>query len=441
MNEYKSWGRHFHYRHKARRINWRNDDLSFMASSDLPMLPYGFGHSYGDVCLNDGGLLIDAANLNRFISFDPDEGIVRCEAGVSLAEILQLVIPHGWFLPVLPGTKFVTVGGAVGNDVHGKNHHRAGSFGRHVTRFELVRSDGSRTVCSPSQNAELFRATIGGLGLTGLITWVELQLRKVDSPNIDAEFIKFGNVSEFFELNEKSEKSHEYTVAWVDCLAKGAKLGRGIYMRGNHVQTDQRMDRAEFAKLNFRQKISVPLDFPAIALNKWSVMAFNFLYNFKQRQNIVCKTVDLDSFFTPLDFVGNWNRIYGKRGFYQYQFVIPNENEKAARRIFEIVSASGQASFLVVLKKFGDLKSPGLMSFAKPGITLALDFPNRGKITLDLFNKLNEVVLSNGGRLNPSKDSIMSPEFFRASFPDLIEFEKYRDPKFSSSFWRRVHGT
>ena len=439
MADYKSWGNHFDYEHKVRRLNWRSEDLSFLGALSEPVLPYGFGHSYGDVCLNDGGWLIDAGHMNRFISFDDERGVVRCEAGVSLAEILELVMPRGWFLRVLPGTKYVTVGGAIANDVHGKNHHIAGTFGSHVSKFELVRSDGSRTICSPTENVELFSATIGGMGLTGLITWAEIELKRIRTGLIDAEYVKFKNIGDFFELNETSEKSHDYTVAWVDCLATGGELGRGIYMRGNHIDEHPRGPRS-LNPGNLDPRISVPIYFPGFALNKWSIKLFNMFYNSKQRVDIERRIVGFNSFFTPLDSIGEWNRIYGKRGFFQYQFVLPGRNESIVRKIFEKIAVSGMASFLVVLKSFGGLESPGLMTFPKDGVTLALDFPNRGDATMKFMKELNGIVFENGGRLNPSKDSVMDIDFYRASFPNIDKFEKQRDMAFSSSFWRRVTG-
>jgi len=233
MKEYQSWGRVFHYEHKIRPVLWRDSDLR-LNELDAPVLPFGLGRSYGDSCLNDGGYLLDARPLNRFISLDREKGLLRCEAGVSLAEILKLIVPHNWFLSVTPGTKFITLGGAIANDVHGKNHAYAGTFGAHVTQFELLRSNGDRLLCSPTQNTDFFKATIGGLGLTGLILWAEIQLKRIESPFIEEDIIKFDNLDEFFEIAADSEEAYEHTVAWINSSATGASLGKGLFMRGNN---------------------------------------------------------------------------------------------------------------------------------------------------------------------------------------------------------------
>ena len=227
------------------------------------MLPFGMGRSYGDCCLNDGGVLLNTAGMSRVSSgLIRGQGLIRCEAGISLEDILKFTVPQGWFLPVTPGTKFITLGGATANDVHGKNHHRVGTFGRHIRRLELLRSDGRRLICSPEENPEWFAATIGGLGLTGLITWVEFSLRKIASAMIEMETIKFQNLDDFFEITVESDQRFEHTVAWVDCLSRGDALGRGIFMRGNHAS-------ASAGPLTTHQppRLNVPFDFPAVALN------------------------------------------------------------------------------------------------------------------------------------------------------------------------------
>ena len=307
----------------AQELRWadRDADLPETGSS---LLAYGNGRSYGDVCLNSGATLLHTRSMDRFIDFDEASGTLICEAGVLLADILALFVPRGWFLPVTPGTRFVTLGGAIANDVHGKNHHAAGSFGRHIRRFELLRSDGERRVCSPAENPELFAATVGGLGLTGLITWVEISLKPVAGPMISVENTRFNGLDEFFAIN------------------------------------------AAYAP-----------------------------------------------FFHPLDGVLHWNRIYGKQGFYQYQFVLPFAARAALDDILRSIASSGQGSFLAVLKTFGNLPSPGLLSFPMPGVSLALDFPNRGAVTRALFDRLDAIVVAAGGRLYAAKDARMSGEFRR----------------------------
>ncbi len=431
----ESWGRY--PKSIARRVTnaqWVSDSLS---SSVQKIIPYGQGRSYGDVCLNNQEDIVTTKFLNRFISFDKNSGILRCESGVTLADILKLVVPHGWFVPVTPGTKFVSVGGAIANDVHGKNHHVSGTFGCHVISFELLRSDQTRTVCSPSNSADLFSATIGGLGLTGLITWAEIQLKPIKGPYIDEESIKFRSLREFFEISRSTDSKFEYTVAWLDCVASGNNLGRGIFMRGKH------SDAPSNGNDSFREsKLGVPFNFPSWALNNLSVKAFNFLYFNKQLNKVLNHTVHYEPFFYPLDAVKNWNRIYGKSGFLQFQCAIPHNNgigEKAIERILKEIVNDGSASFLAVLKEFGDKKSPGLMSFPKPGITLCLDFSFKGERSLKLFQKIYQIVIDNDGSLYPAKDACMSSEMFLKSFPQVSDFCKYIDPKFSSEFWRRVY--
>ena len=401
------------------------------------MLPFGNGRSYGDSCLNTGGALIECGNLDRFLSFDVDSGIIRCESGVQFAQILDLVVPAGWIIPAMPGTRFLTVGGAIANDVHGKNHHGAGTFGRHVGCFELLRSDGTRVLCSPEQNSELFRATIGGLGLTGVVTWAELRLKRVATPYLSQEVIRFANLSEFFELSGQSDGGYEYTVAWVDCLATGNSLGRGLFTRANHLeQLPAKPPRAP------GRTASVPFLPPVSLINALSLRLFNSVYYRKQRRDRVTGPVHYEPFFFPLDSILEWNRIYGPRGFYQYQCVLPMaRGEDGIAEILRRISASGSGSFLAVLKVFGDTPSPGMLSFPRPGVTLALDFPNKRRHTLDLMASLDEVTREFGGALYPAKDARMPPRMFEDSFPALEAFKPHIDPAFSSSFWRRVAGT
>jgi FAD/FMN-containing dehydrogenase len=399
------------------------------------VLAYGCGRSYGDSCLNNGGSLLDTTPLNRFITFDETNGLLRCEAGVTLAEILNVIVPRGWFLPTTPGTKFITVGGAIANDVHGKNHHKAGTFGCHITRFELLRSDGERLICSPEENADLFRATIGGLGLTGLILWAEFHVRRVAGPFIAKEQIRFSCVDEFFEIAAESDKDFEHTMAWVDCLATGKHLGRGLFMRGNHTWP-RRIPRQPAEP---RSLFTMPVQLPAFALNLATVRAFNGLYYRSQLPKRAFQTVPYDPFFYPLDAIHEWHRLYGPPGFLQYQFVVPyDQNRTAIKDILTRISQSGVVSFLAVLKVFGDVPSPGMLSFPRPGVTLALDFPFRGRRTLDLLSHLDRVVQAHGGVLYPAKDARMSAQSFQAFYPQWREFTQYIDPKFSSSFWRRV---
>lgn len=432
MSAFESWGRFPRASQSIQPFRWPWQGI--IRPPGRTLLPYGLGRSYGDSCLNDGGELLSTRELNRFISFDQESGVIRCEAGVSLDALHQATVPRGWFVPVTPGTRFVTLGGAVANDVHGKNHHRAGTLGRHVRSFGLLRSDGQRLVCSPQENQEVFAATIGGLGLTGLIVWVEIQLIRIANPYIDMHSTKFSNLEEFFVLSKESDSDSEYTVAWLDCVASGADFGRGIFMKGNFCGPD-----AALPTKRRSLRLRMPFDAPALALNNLTVRAFNYLYFNKQRQKSVSQVVHYEPFFYPLDAVEQWNRIYGRRGFLQFQCVVPSSNGQAGiRAILETIVASGRASFLAVLKEFGALQSPGMLSFPRPGVTLCLDFPNQGQATMALFKRLDEQTRELGGAMYPAKDATMSGESFRSYFPRWQEFSKHIDPAFSSSFWRRV---
>ncbi|WP_223644871.1 FAD-binding oxidoreductase [Corallococcus sp. EGB] len=437
MSTADSWGRFPRVEQQTRALVWRAESLPRVDGS---VLPHGLGRSYGDSCLNGGGTVLLTEGLDRLIDFDPAAGVVRCEAGVSLDTLLRLAVPRGWFLPVTPGTKFVTVGGAIANDVHGKNHHRAGTFGRHVRRFELVRSDGSRRMCSPDENPDWFGATIGGLGLTGLVTWAEVQLSPIRNPFVVQETVPFDNLDGFMRVSAESEADHDFTMSWVDCLARGRKLGRGLFYRGNFAPTQ--FDRLPLVKshLSHGSGLAVPVDLPGFCLNRLSVSAFNFLYYHRERMKPSPRLVHYDPFFYPLDSVYGWNRIYGRRGFLQFQCVVPHATARdALKELLERSARGGLPSFLSVLKTFGDLPSPGWMSFPRPGYTLALDFANQGEKTWRLVESLDRVTREAGGAVYPAKDARMSPESFAAYFPNRERFSAYIDPAFSSSFWRRVN--
>jgi FAD/FMN-containing dehydrogenase len=437
-SDYQSWARYPRARQTVRRIHWMTDRLD-SGGTDGSLLPYGLGRSYGDSCLNDGGILLDTSLLDRFISFDPEHGILQCEAGVALADILEVAVPKGWFLPVTPGTKFVTVGGAIANDVHGKNHHRAGTIGCHTRKFELVRSSGERIACSQTENPEWFGATIGGLGLTGLIAWAEIRLKRIRSACLDVETIRFGNLEEFFSLSAESDRDFEYTVAWVDCFSGGDSLGRGLFMRANHAETGP-LDGSGPGRPSARQ-MTIGFDAPEFLLNDSFMKFFNGLYFRRQREMRSRKRSPYEPFFYPLDAVGQWNRLYGKRGFFQYQCVLPTGGDReAARDILKTVTESSPGVYLAVLKIFGDVKSPGTLSFPRPGLTLALDIPNRGKPAFALMDRLDTIVRNARGAVYPAKDARMSADSFEAYFPQWHDFSRYVDPGFSSSFWRRVTG-
>jgi len=432
--ECSSWGRY----PSSKRFNQEvhslsnRDDINLETLNKKQLLSFGNGRSYGDSCLNDEGILLKTRGLDRFIKFDSKKGVLRCEAGVLLSEIIELIVPYGWFLTVTPGTRFVTVGGAIANDVHGKNHHRVGTFGCSVTCFELLRSDGKRLFCSNDENSEFFSATIGGLGLTGIILWAEISLQKINSAFLDVETLCFDNLSGFFDLSVESDTDYEHTVAWVDCLAAGDDLGRGVFMRANYKNDD--VDR-ECSIKNF----SFPIDPPFSLVNKFSLKIFNNLYRWSNCKNQGDSEQYFQQFFYPLDSIQNWNRIYGNKGFLQYQCVIPEmKAQDIIGKILMKISHTGLGSFLAVLKNFGNIKSPGMLSFPRAGTTLALDFPNHGKKLLELLNELDKLVVSAGGAIYPAKDARMSSHVFKSSFPNWLEFSKFIDSGFSSSFWRRV---
>jgi FAD/FMN-containing dehydrogenase len=391
------------------------------------VLPAGMARSYGDVGLNADNALLLTTAMDRILAWDAKTGLVRCEAGVTLAQLLEFCVPRGWFPQVVPGTKFVTIGGAIANDIHGKNHHVTGSFGNHVTAFELYRSDGTRAICSPTQNEDMFRATIGGMGLTGMIAWADLQLRRIVSPKIAYTGTKFHGVEEFLALTRASKA--EYTVAWVDTVAGGRNWARGIFMEGDHSAADDPLVTGKPARLPF------PIDLPEAALNRTAVGLFNFAFYNKQIGNRVNSFVHYDPFFFPLDAVHNWNRMYGKAGLLQFQCVVPAE---AMPAMIRVVSDAGLSSFLAVLKVFGDVPSRGMMSFPRPGWTIALDFPIRGERTFALFDRLAQMTLEAGGRLYPAKDARMTAAQFQQFYPQWRDFVPFVDPAFSSSFWRRV---
>ncbi len=427
-----SWGRLSRDGHRVVGLHDRQRVAEAVRGSALPGIAYGNGRSYGDVCLNPGETLWTARGLDKFIGFDGDAGIVECEAGVLLKEIIDVVLPRGWFLPVVPGTQFVTVGGAIANDVHGKAHHVAGSFGDHVLEFELLRTDGAVMRCSREDNRGWFEATIGGLGLTGVITRARLRLRRVDGPWLDAETIPFESLERFFELSAEAKRSFEYTVSWIDCVRGGG--GRGVFFQGNHAA---RRDHPAA-----RPARTFPLTPPVSLVNGLSLRVFNRLYYALQKTKRGRAEQHYLPFFFPLDNLLEWNRMYGPRGFYQYQSVVPPAVAlKITRQMLREISASGLGSFLAVLKTFGERPAPGMLSFPMPGTTLALDFPNGGVPTLKLFDRLNAIVLDAGGRLYPAKDACMPRELFEHGYPRLSEFLRYRDPGLSSAMSRRLLGS
>lgn len=421
--------------HAARRRDHLFEELNRLVRRYGSTLAFGNGLSYGDSCLAASDHVLHMRPLDRFIAANWKEGWIRAEAGVTLEDILAVAIPRGWFLPVTPGTRYVTLGGAVANDVHGKNHHVRGAFGCHVRRLELLRSDGSRLQCSSSENAPLFAATIGGLGLTGIMTWIELQLQPVFSSRIVTTQVRFGGLDEFLDLSAELDDRHEYTVAWIDCLARGRRAGRGVFMVGNHA-----LDGVLTADQGRQQ--AIPFNLPFSAINRVSLRLFNTAYYWAAKGERQTRVVPYSTFFYPLDQILHWNRLYGPQGLQQYQCVIPEDTARAAlQEILRRIAASGCGSFLAVLKRCGRVASPGLLSFPMPGITLALDFARAGGKNDVLFPQLDAIVLAAGGRLYPAKDAAMRGAHFRAFYPNWKQVEAWRDPALCSRFWQRVtHG-
>lgn len=429
----QSWGRYPHAQQRLLPLHRRGSGLPEVAGS---VLPRGNGRSYGDSCLNPGGSLLLTNQLDRFVSFDTATGILRCEAGVTLRDIIALTLPHGWFLPVTPGTSLATVGGAIANDVHGKNHHACGSFGHHVASFELLRSNGSRLRVQKGSDDGLFEATVGGLGLTGMITWAELRLRRVDGPLVTVESVRFGGLDDFFSLAADSNQDWEYTVAWIDCLAGGQRLGRGHFLRGNHCATP-----TDWREPAARAGLSLPFTPPISVVNRATARWFNALYYWKQPTRVRRTLTHYARYFYPLDGIDHWNRMYGPSGFLQYQCVLPPAAARdGIRQILTETSGNGRGSFLAVLKEFGNAEPTGLLSFPRSGTTLALDFPNDGDSTFRLMDRLDRIVESAGGAIYPAKDARMPPRMFRSGFPRWEAFAAHVDPRFSSGFWRRVTG-
>ena len=434
---YQSWGRLGPGATAAIRLSRRPIE-PLLRSFGHSVLPYGNGRSYGDSCLNSSGILLDCRGLDRFIGFDGQKGVVRCEAGILFSDILEVTVPRGWFLPVTPGTKYVTLGGAIANDVHGKNHHKAGSFGCHVRRLALLRSDGEILECSDSENVEWFDATIGGLGLTGLILWAEIALLPIVSASMDVESERFRTLTDFLAISQSANSSFDYTVAWIDGTARGPSLGRGIFSRASHAVAN---GPDALSPRRPRSPLALGVIPPIRFINNFTTSLFNLAYYHKFGRAAGKTAMHYDPFFYPLDGLDNWNRLYGPRGLYQYQCVVPIvDGLEAISEILKSTAAFAQGSFLSVLKLFGERKSPGLLSFPRPGITLAIDFANRGTVTLKMLERFDQIVGAVGGAVYPAKDARMSGRMFRQSFPGWEKYSAFVDPRFSSDFWRRVTG-
>jgi decaprenylphospho-beta-D-ribofuranose 2-oxidase len=423
------WGRYPVIKGQCARPERRSEVLGALADRRGDgVLAYGLGRSYGDAALLSEGRTVLMERLDRMLEFDPVTGWLRCEAGVSIRDLVDTWVPKGFFPPVVPGTTFVTVGGALANDIHGKNHHVAGSWADHVRRVEVLTADGQVVVCDATQNQGLFWATVGGLGLTGIILAMDVKLIPVHNDLIEMESIRVRDLDQFFEVSAQSG-AYTHTVSWIDCTAKGAAMGRGIFMRGRHAGAE--VTRSEGLLERAQRWASPMLDAgwlePNWLLNQWTIKAFNEVYYRKQWRAVSESVVPLEPFFFPLDFVKNWNYLYGKRGFLQYQFVVPPDPSwRAVREILGAISKSGMASFLAVIKEFGE-ESHGGLSFPMPGPMIALDFPNYGQPLLDLMDGLDKLVADAGGRIYLGKDARLSAEMFRVMYPEWEAWKATRD--------------
>jgi decaprenylphospho-beta-D-ribofuranose 2-oxidase len=406
-------------------------------------IPRGLGRAYGDSALNREAGVIDQTGFDHFLEFDRARGVIECEAGVSLADVIACVLPEGWFLPVTPGTKFVTIGGAIAADVHGKNHHAVGSIGNFVLHLDLLTAAGSVLRCSPAENSAIFWATVGGMGLTGIIIRARLQLVGVETAFCNVEYRRTTSLDHTLEQLAESENRYCYSVAWLDCMASGGSLGRSVLMLANVAAAGElpARFRSQPLRLPHKRTLQVPCQMPSRLLTPWTVRAFNELYY--RTHPDARRVVDFDAFFYPLDSVVNWNRIYGRRGFIQYQALFPpSVSRPALIELLEEIVASKMGSFLSVLKTSG-ASTPGLLSYLYPGHTLALDFPYIGPALRGVLDRLDKILLKHGGRLYLAKDATMTAETFAIMYPTLPQFKEIKqqiDPhnRFVSSQARRV---
>lgn len=432
MSDYVSWGVCRKQGILRKDYCWQEELAALLQQADTVLLS-GNRRSYGDSCYITQGVNLSSLNYDRFVTFDRVSGRIRCDAGVLLSDLNDFTIPLGWFVPVTPGTQQVTVGGMIANDVHGKNHHRAGSLGNHIRDIDLLRTDIGAVHCSKSENSDLFAATIGGLGLTGAIMQCELQLKAIPSSQLYVENHVFSCFSEFQQLSDESDAAWEYTVAWLDGGSVHGDSINGIFSRGNHLQ-----DRVVHLTRHKRNPLTVPFMAPNWLLNSFLMKPFNRLY-FSRMQHKHELIQNFDSFFYPLDGLLNWNRLYGKRGFFQYQCVVPLQDGLAiVKELLTLAKRRKQSPYLSVLKRFGDIKSVGLLSFPEPGYTIAMDFPNKGAKTLAMLAEFDAIILQHRGKLYPAKDARMAAGTFAAMYPNLDTFKRHCDPKCSSDFWRRV---
>ncbi len=426
--ELSGWGRYPRVRARVVRPELVSHVAAHVAGGVEGVIARGLGRSYGDAALPaEGGVAVLTERLSRFLSFDERAGLLKAEAGTTLAEVLETFLPRGWFPTVVPGTKYVTLGGCVAADVHGKNQHHAGTFGAHTTELTMRLADGSLVHCSPHEDSELFRATVGGMGLTGFIADVSFRLARVETAHMLVRHQPARDLEESLGLLEDQAFDDEYVVSWIDCLAEGPRLGRGVLMRGNHARLNEVKNDVDPLRLAPRRRLRLPFDLPALALNHSTARAFNSLYFRRQASKTSHFITDIESFFFPLDAVGGWNRAYGRRGFVQYQCVLPTAEARAGLRLMlEALNESRLPCLLAVLKRFG-AEGAGLLSFPMKGYTLALDFPVRGQELFDLLKKFDRIVSERGGRVYLAKDACLDAETFRAMYPRQEEWRRVKE--------------
>jgi FAD/FMN-containing dehydrogenase len=396
-----------------------DDQLEKLVLEKGSFIPRGNGRCYGDGSL--GNKTICTLKYDKVLSFDDTNGVFECESGITLDQVLEVIVPRGWFLPVTPGTKYITIGGAVASDVHGKNHHVDGAFSAHILEMDIMLASGTTVTCSTKLFPDLFHATCGGMGLTGVITRVKFDLKKIETSYIRQKQVKAANLDEIIRLFDEY-KHYTYSVAWIDCLQKGKDFGRSILILGEHATVSELNDtqKKEPLALPKKKQITFPVNLPSWALNSFTVKAFNFLYYGKNFKKVIDNVVNYEPFFYPLDAILHWNRGYGKKGFIQYQFVLPLSARQGLVEILQQISDEGLGSFLAVLKVFG--KQESMISFPMEGYTLALDFPVR-KGLFEFLDKLDKIVLKYEGRLYMSKDARMKPDILEAGYPSLPEFK------------------
>lgn len=416
-----------------------------LAPQTSPLIANGNSRSYGDAALNENGVVMITKRLNRFLKFDKINGILQAEPGITLEEILEIIVPAGWFLSVTPGTQFATLGGCVAADVHGKNHHHVGSFANCIIEFELITAQNEKLICSPQHNPELFWATVGGMGLTGIIGNITIKLQPIASASMVVKNTAAADLDQTILSLNNNSIDDQYSVAWIDCLSRGKNLGRSILMTGHHASIDELSEAQRnkpFANDQARVK-RMPFNLPEWVLNSQFIGLFNNCYYKSHAKHSASFIQHYKPYFYPLDKILDWNRLYGKKGFVQYQCVLPTQySAQGIQKLLEQLSAAGHTSFLAVIKRFGESNS-GLLSFPMSGLTLALDIPLREENIFAMLNTLDDIVLQHQGRIYLAKDARLSPNTFRQMYPKYHEWlaiKKRIDPenKFLSSLARRL---